>query len=64
MFDTKTTLTVEQMADELQISRPKAYELIHAVDGPPVLRIGRCVRVPADGLQAWIQRQSDRGNAS
>ena len=64
MFDAKTTLTVEQMADELQISRPKAYALIHAIDGPPVLRIGRCVRVPVDGLQDWIQRQSAKGNAS
>ncbi len=64
MSDTRTTLTVDQMADELQISRPKAYELIHAVDGPPVLRIGRCVRVPVDGLQDWIQRQSAKGTGS
>lgn len=63
MVETKTALTVEQMADELQISRPKAYQLIHAVDGPPVLRIGRCVRIPIDGLHAWIERQSARGSA-
>ena len=64
MIESKTTLTVAEMADLLRISRPVAYELIHAEDGPPVLRIGRAVRIPADGLQAWIERQSARGNAS
>ena len=64
MIDTKTTLTVEEMADALQISRPKAYELVHAVDGPPVLHIGRAIRIPADGLRLWIERQSAGGRAS
>lgn len=55
-----TVMTVDEMADVLRISRPKAYELIHSQDGPPVLRVGRCIRVPTDGLKAWLERQSAR----
>lgn len=53
-------LTVEEMAETLRISRPKAYELIHSQDGPPVLRVGRAIRVPTAGLMAWLERQSAR----
>lgn len=57
----KEVLTVEEMGEVLNISRPTAYELIHAVDGPPVIRIGRCIRIPADGLRKWMDGQSEKG---
>lgn len=45
-------LTMEQVADQLQISRSKAYEL--AANGAlPTVRIGRCRRVRRDDLVAW-----------
>lgn len=57
----RAVMTVEEMGAVLHLSRPKAYELVHSKDGPPVLRIGRCVRIPTDGLNAWIEQQSRRG---
>lgn len=60
----RQTLTVEEMGDVLGISRPKAYELVHAKNGPPALRIGRCIRIPTAGLQAWMERESNREEMS
>lgn len=57
----RAVLTVEEMGAVLHLSRPKAYELVHSEDGPPVVRIGRCIRIPTDGLTAWLERQSERG---
>ncbi|HUY74382.1 MAG TPA: helix-turn-helix domain-containing protein [Candidatus Dormibacteraeota bacterium] len=41
----------------LGIGRTKVYELI-ASEQIPVVRIGRCVRVPRDELKAWITSQT------
>ena len=57
----KAVFTVEEMGALLGIGRDKAYKLIHAEAGPPVIRIGRCIRVPRDGLMAWIESQSGKG---
>lgn len=57
----KALFTVEEMGAYLGIGRSIAYELVHAKDGPPVIRIGRCIRVPRDGLMAWIESQSGKG---
>ena len=57
----KAVFTVEEMGAYLGVGRSVAYELVHAVDGPPVIRIGRCIRIPADGLKAWMERQSEKG---
>jgi excisionase family DNA binding protein len=46
-----------EAAEALGVSRAKTYELIAAGDIPSV-RLGGCVRVPVDGLRAWIARQS------
>lgn len=55
----KKVMSVEEMAVALGLGRSKAYELVHAIDGPPVIRIGRCIRVPVDGLSEWLERQSE-----
>ena len=57
----KKDLTVEELGIILGLSRSKAYELVHAKDGPPVVRIGKCIRIPADGLAEWLEQQSQRG---
>jgi len=57
----KAVLTVEEMGLFLGVGKDSAYKLIHAADGPPVIRIGRCIRVPRDGLEAWMERQSEKG---
>ncbi len=50
-------LTVEQVAELLQISRCLAYNLI-AQGRLPHLRLGRIIRVPRHGLEQWIARQA------
>lgn len=57
----KAVLTVEEMGAYLGVGRSVAYELVHAVDGPPVFRIGRCIRIPVDGLKAWMESRSGKG---
>jgi excisionase family DNA binding protein len=53
-----------EVAEALGISRSKAYELIAAGTIPSV-RIGGGIRVPVDGLRAWIARQTaERTEAS
>lgn len=54
-------LTVEQMAEVLQISRSYAYQLAHQ-RGFPVVRLGRVLRVPRAALEAWLEKQAEGGN--
>lgn len=53
----KYTMSVDEMAAAVGISRPKAYRLINSV-GSPVIRIGRRIRIPVAGLERWIEEQS------
>ena len=50
---TPMSLTVDEMAKELNISRTTAYELVKQ-DGFPAFRIGRKVLVNRRGLQRWM----------
>lgn len=54
METSKITLTVEETAEQLGISRALAYRLIHK-DDFPVLRLGRRVVIPIDELNNWIR---------
>lgn len=53
-MQTKLTLTVEEVGELLGISRPTAYELTKRSDFP-VLRIGRRIVIPVDGLNEWVK---------
>jgi excisionase family DNA binding protein len=46
-------LRVPEAADVAGISRSLAYELIRTGQMPSV-RVGRSIRVPADGLKRWV----------
>lgn len=48
-------LTVDQVAESLQISRWSVYRLIWANDLHSV-QIGRCRRVPQESLNAYLTR--------
>jgi excisionase family DNA binding protein len=48
-------LTIPQAAKSLGISRAMVYSLIAKRKGPPVIRLGRSVRVSAASLQKWIE---------
>lgn len=51
----KKLLKVTEAARVLSISRSKAYELVASGD-LPVIHLGpRCVRVPIEALDRWIE---------
>lgn len=52
----RMTLTVEELTDELHISRPTAYELIKQ-EGFPSLRIGNRCLINRARLQDWLDKQ-------
>jgi len=52
-------LSIPEVARLLRLSRTKVYELI-AVEGLPVVRFGRAVRVSRASLEQWIQER-ERG---
>ena len=53
----KMTLTVEQLAEELNISKPTAYSLVKE-KGFPARTIGHRVLVNRAGLQRWLDSKS------
>ena len=50
-------LCIPDVARILHLSRPKVYELIN-IDGLPVIRFGRAVRVSPAALQRWIDERT------
>ena len=53
-------LNVKQLSRVLCISQSGAYQLTHSV-GFPVLKVGKRLLIPKDGLVAWIETQSKGG---
>ena len=49
-------LTIPEAAASLRLSRAKVYQLID-VEGLPVVRFGRAVRVSARALEQWVERR-------
>ena len=54
-------LTVEEAAQRLNTGRTLAWQLVRRGD-LPVVRLGRCVRVPWQALQEWVARQEKEGS--
>ncbi len=50
------TMTVDEMAAELNISRPTAYELVKQ-EHFPAFHIGQRILVNRAGLQRWVDEQ-------
>ena len=50
-------LRAEEVQKALGLGRSKIYEMM-ANGELPVVRIGRSVRVPADALREWVERQA------
>lgn len=53
----KRIYTVADVAEVLQISKPKAYELAHRADFPKIM-IGRAIRIPIESFNVWMERES------
>lgn len=52
----RMALTVEDLMDELQISRAKAYELVKKPDFP-AFHIEKRILINREGLQRWMDEQ-------
>lgn len=53
----KYTMSVDEMAAAIGISRPKAYELVNS-EGFPKIRVGRRIRIPVASLESWLVEQA------
>lgn len=49
--------TVEEMAEQLRLSMPVAYQLCRRPDFPAI-RYGRTIRIPVDGLRRWLDEHA------
>ena len=50
------TLSVEETAKALHVSKPTVYALMRSKDFP-VFKVGRRTLISADGLRVWISKQ-------
>jgi excisionase family DNA binding protein len=53
----KLAVKPARVAEFLEISRSKTYELIAAGDIPSI-RVGGSIRVPVDALREWLAKKS------
>jgi excisionase family DNA binding protein len=51
------TMSVQELAVHMGISKPKAYELVRS-KGFPTIQVGRRIVVPTDGFKRWLARQA------
>lgn len=51
-------LRVREAAQMTGLERWRLYELIKRGKGPPVMRIGRTLRIPEHALAQWIEEQA------
>ena len=56
-------LTVRDVEAELQLGRTRTYELLRS-GVIPVVRVGRVLRVPRDGLRRWIDENCASAKAT
>jgi len=59
----KMTITVKEMATQLGVSIPLAYQLANRSDFP-VIQIGRRKIIPVDGFRRWLEKASGLGISS
>ena len=53
----KLLLKIPEVCMVIQLGRSTVYELLDQPDGLPTVRIGRAVRVPAEAVLQWVERQ-------
>lgn len=57
MDEKKLAMTMDEVATELQISRPTAYDLARS-EGFPALKVGRRVIVPRIEFERWLSESA------
>ena len=53
----KTTMSVQELAAEMGISLPKAYELVKEPNFPTI-RVGTRILIPTEAYKEWLLRNS------
>lgn len=53
----KTTMSVQELAAQMGISLPKAYELVKT-PGFPTIRIGTRILIPAEAYREWLLKNA------
>ena len=49
----KTTMSVQELAAQMGISLPKAYELVKEPDFPTI-RVGTRILIPVEAYREWL----------
>ena len=57
----KKTMSVAELAVQMGISLPKAYELAKK-PGFPTIRVGTRILIPTEGFSAWLKKYSHTEN--
>lgn len=57
MKQTRMTMTVQEVADYLGVSKPTAYSLT-SQDDFPCLRIGKRILIPVAAFHDWLDRNT------
>ena len=55
----KQTISVQELASEMGISLPKAYQLVKEPDFPTV-KVGTRILIPVDAFKEWLVIHSQR----
>ena len=53
----KTTMSVQELAAQMGISLPKAYEFVKEPDFPTI-RVGTRILIPVEAYREWLIRNS------
>ena len=53
----KTTMSVQELAAQMGISLPKAYELVKT-PGFPTIRIGTRILLPVEAYREWLLKNA------
>ena len=53
----KLTINVSEMAEQLGISKPKAYDLANRQDFPH-LKVGKRILIPIAAFEEWLNSES------
>ena len=57
--ETKLTITVEELAQQLNVSRTTAYNLARRKDFYPAFRIGHRMIISRQALSRWLDDQTE-----
>jgi excisionase family DNA binding protein len=57
-------LTPDEVAERLRVPRATLSQWRYLREGPPAIKVGRHLRYPEDGLEAWLNNLAKAERAS